>query len=99
MRTSRFFPAFFVAVIFLIPGSSRLQAGDVANRFGGISNAAIIKAPTSVRAWRTAGSVQSESSSPEDYYMKFGEAILVSTDLATRLSKVLLEEESYEHPA
>jgi hypothetical protein len=70
------------------------------NQLGGIENATIIASPTSVKAWRTIGSLASpfsESFSPEDFYRKSGKGEIISTNLAAQLSKILLDENSYPH--
>jgi hypothetical protein len=95
MKTINHFPALFFAIIPLCYSSPDVKGGDVEGRFGGIESTAIMAAPSSVKAWRTAGSLQPDSASPGDYYQKFGEAVLVATNLAQRLSKVLLAEKSY----
>lgn len=68
-------------------------------------NVAIITNADSVKAWRTLGSVKREqyeykrehrinpgfSAEPEDYFVKSGEPVLVSTNLASQLSALLLD--------
>ncbi len=85
----------FAAILFLF-AASYLNAKIVGQLFGGDENVAIIANPISVKAWRTVGSLKTKSlRRKDDYYLKSGEAILVSTDLAKQLSKVLLNEHSY----
>jgi len=91
MKTTSFL---LIAVISISFGPSHLNASDVESRFGGNENTAIIAAPNSVKVWRTVGSL---NSSPGDCFEKFGSAIVVSTNLAAQLSKVLLDVHSYEH--
>lgn len=84
---------------------SNCYGGDgnwATNQLGGVENATIIARPISVKAWRTVGSLELENgnSFPSDsfitnLYRKSGSAILVSTNLAAQLSKVLLDEHSY----
>jgi hypothetical protein len=97
MKTTNLSPALFVAIISLLYCSPRVKGGNVENGLGGTNNAAIIASPSTVKAWRTVGSMQPDSGSHPDYFQKFGQAVLVSTNLAKRLSKVLLAEKSYFH--
>ena len=83
--------ALFSAAILI---SFNCFGSDASNRFGGVENSAIVAKPVSVKAWRTVGSVKS---SPGDYFEKFGNPIIVSTNLAAHLSKVLLNESSFEN--
>jgi hypothetical protein len=95
MKTINLYRALFIAFISLLGGSSHVKGGDVESGLGGITNAAIIAAPSSVKAWRTIGSMEPDTGSYSNYFQKFGQAVLVSTNLAKRLSKVLLAEKSY----
>jgi hypothetical protein len=95
MKTMNLSRALLVAGVSLLCGFSQVKGGSVENGLGGTENAAIIAGPSSVKAWRTVGSMQPDSGSSADYYKKFGQAVLVSTNLAKRLSKVLLAEKSY----
>src|ERR1700678_724060 len=95
MKTMNLSRAWLVAGVSLLCGFSQVKGGSVENGLGGIKKAVIIAAPSSVKAWRTVGSMQPDSSSYADYFQKFGQAVLVPTNLARRLSKVLLAEKSY----
>jgi hypothetical protein len=76
----------FAAILFLF-AASYLNAKIVGQLFGGDENVAIIANPISVKAWRTVGSLKTKSlRRKDDYYLKSGEAILVSTDLAKQLT-------------
>jgi hypothetical protein len=77
--------------------TSHLNAGEMEDRFGGNEYVALIEAPTSVKAWRTVGSLKSYSTDLKDFYRKSGKAKLVSTNLVVQLSKVLLDKTSYSH--
>jgi hypothetical protein len=72
------------------------------NELGGIENAAIVAKPVSVMAWRTVGSLELRSRSfgsftPAHLYQKSGAGNLVSTNLASQLSNLLLDQTSYPH--
>ena len=86
-----------VAVGLISFATSHLNAGEMEDRFGGNEYVALIEAPTSVKAWRTVGSLKSDFTDIKDFYRKTGKAKLVSTNLVTQLSKVLLDEKSYSH--
>lgn len=58
---------------------------------------AIVAAPESVEAWRTVGSLHSDTAVPNDYYKRSGKGILVSTNLAAALSKAILDSKTYPH--
>lgn len=101
----------FAAAIFLSAfkccGDDRDNDGTrVAGVFGGSGNVAIIANPDSVKAWRTLGSVEVEQWDRgknvdfkyEDYYVKTGKPIVVSTNLAAQLSRLLLDKNTYPEP-
>jgi hypothetical protein len=94
----------FLAAMFLIViGCSANDNTSITNVFGGSANAAVIANADSVKAWRTLGSVEEEEHEQgrkakfdfTDFSLKTGQPILVSTNLATQLSKLLLDKNSY----
>jgi len=67
--------------------------GDDGAKLFGIESASIIAESVSVKACRTVGS---RTLSPPEYFEKARDSLNVSTNLARRLSQVLLNEKSYE---
>jgi hypothetical protein len=74
----------------------------ITNIFGGSENVAIVANADTVQAWRTLGSVRAEKPGyvgvPNDYpnyYRKTGRPVLVSSDLAAELSRLILDKNSY----
>ena len=99
MKTIGFLILFNMAILISTNCFGDSTTNWATNQLGGIENAAIIANPTSVKAWRTVGSLKSdfESFSPEDFYRKSGNGKIVSTNLVEQLRKILLDENSYPH--
>jgi hypothetical protein len=69
---------------------------DVSDYFDGTNNARIIASPASVTAWRTAAWYKGdEKFSSQDLYQKAGTPVPVPSDLASRLSNLLLDKRTY----
>jgi hypothetical protein len=84
-----------MAVIFIALDHFTAKAAGIEDLPGGAENAGIISAPDSVKAWRTVGSVKSPHGAPQEYYQKSGEGLVVSSKLAGRLGKILLDKDTY----
>ncbi|MGH7952886.1 MAG: hypothetical protein ACREFE_13355 [Limisphaerales bacterium] len=83
MKAARFLILFSMTVLISANCFGDGATNWATNQLGGIENAAIIANPTSVKAWRTVGSLKSdsESLSPADFYRKSGDGKIVSTNL------------------
>lgn len=99
----------FAAVFLILFKSFGDDTNDVSNVFGGKAAAAIIANADSVKAWRTLGSIEIEqyghkyegkrfNINPADLYRKSGKGILVSTNSAAELGRLLLDKNSYPPP-
>ena len=102
-----FAAAIFLAVFKCCGDDSDNDTTRVAAVFGGSQNVAIIAHADSVKAWRTLGSVEADKPYQpgqnvdfkyQDYYLKTGKPILVSTNLAVKLSRLLLDKNTYPEP-
>lgn len=95
----------FAAVLFIFFKCLGDDTNDVSKVFGGKEAAAIIRNADSAKAWKTLGLVEKEQYeagkragfNPADFYRKAGDPILVSNDMASQLSKALLDKHSYSN--
>ena len=73
---------------------------DIAERFGGTNNLSLMASQKSVTAWRTIGAFTANSSFTDltNRFNKAGVGTLVSSNLVTQLTKILLDERSYMPP-
>lgn len=92
MRWMLLLPAALGAMCLIVVNAAGV---DVSERFGGTNNTHLIASADVVFAWRTAGSLKTNDYYGELLWKKGGNPMMVSTNLARELSKVLLDEKTY----
>jgi len=73
---------------------------DLSGCFNGTTNLQLIASPSTVTAWRTDAWFKGDGNfSPEELYQRGEPPVVVSTNLAAELSKLLLNKRTYDfHP-
>ncbi len=74
---------------------SAARADVVNDRFGGTKSTSVVAHPDLVEAWRTTGSLRTNYYYGEDLWRKSGPGTLVSTNVASELSRLLLDPNTY----